>query len=140
MAARLVIPTRTWRSRPRHLLIPPAILMVLIFYAPISWILSRSVFDTALTGEYFGLALTAPVYLRILGFTVQISLFVTTIWLVIGYPVGYVLAHAATRLSTVLFVAVVVPLLTSSLMRSFAWVILLGQQGLINQLLQAFGF
>ena len=76
-----------------------------------------------------------PLYLR----TLWVSLGVTALCLVIGYPIAHAIAHAGPRWSTTLLVLVLVPFWTSLLVRTTAWIVLLQNQGVVNDILVALG-
>ena len=78
-------------------------------------------------------------YLRTLGITLQISAWTTAFSLLAGYPVAYLLATARPRTRDVLTILVLMPFWTSFLVRTFAWMILLGRNGAVNKLLLALG-
>ncbi|MHC2543291.1 putative spermidine/putrescine transport system permease protein [Sinorhizobium meliloti] len=78
-------------------------------------------------------------YVLILIQTLKISLVATAICLLIGYPVAYLIANAG-RLRPVLVVMVFLPWLTSALVRTYAWSVVLGDNGLINSLLLNLSF
>ena len=67
--------------------------------------------------------------------TIRVSLTITLLCLVIGYPVAYLIAHAPPRLGRLLLVLVLVPFWTSLLVRTTSWIVLLQQQGVVNDLL-----
>ena len=71
--------------------------------------------------------------------TIRVSLTITLLCLVIGYPVAYLIAHSLPRLSRMLLVLVLVPFWTSLLVRTTSWIVLLQQQGVVNDLLVWFG-
>jgi putative spermidine/putrescine transport system permease protein len=75
------------------------------------------------------------IYVDILGRTLWISLVVTLVCLVLGYPVAHQLASLPTRWSNILMVFVLLPFWTSLLVRISAWVILLQERGPVNDLL-----
>ena len=75
------------------------------------------------------------IYVGILGRTLWISLVVTFVCLVLSYPVAHQLATLPTRWSNVLMVFVLLPFWTSLLVRISAWVILLQERGVVNDLL-----
>lgn len=83
--------------------------------------------------------LASSLYLGIFWRTIKISILVTLICLVIGYPVAYFLARKTKRFQLILVVLVILPLWTSYLVRTFAWMLILGTNGAINQALQALG-
>ncbi|MDP3895649.1 MAG: ABC transporter permease [Mesorhizobium sp.] len=71
--------------------------------------------------------------------TLQISLATTAISLVIGFFAAYVVARAPGRLKSILIIAAVFPLLTGVVVRSFAWLIILGKNGILNNTLTGLG-
>jgi putative spermidine/putrescine transport system permease protein len=80
-----------------------------------------------------------PYYLEVLGVTLRISLLVTLLTLVTGYPAAAYLVRAGARERAVLMLLIVSPLLVSLVIRSFGWVIVLGPKGLVNALLLGLG-
>ncbi|UXN57607.1 ABC transporter permease subunit [Phyllobacterium zundukense] len=71
--------------------------------------------------------------------TITISLVVTAICLIVGYPLAYLIMATSKRLRTILIVLIVLPWLTSALVRTYAWTVILGDHGLINNLLLDLG-
>jgi putative spermidine/putrescine transport system permease protein len=67
--------------------------------------------------------------------TLEIALITTAIALVVGFLTAFVVSRAPPRLRSVLIIAAVFPLLTGVVVRSFAWLIILGQNGILNNLL-----
>lgn len=78
-------------------------------------------------------------YLQVLGRTLLISITVTLLALVLGFPVAYLVANAPKRIAGLLLILVLLPFWTSLLVRSAAWIVLLQDQGLVNGALQATG-
>ena len=76
-----------------------------------------------------------PLYLR----TLMVSLGVAALCLLIGYPIAHAIAHAKSRWATTLLVLVLVPFWTSLLVRTTAWIVLLQNQGVVNDILVALG-
>lgn len=83
--------------------------------------------------------LARPLYLGIFWSTIKIALLVTLISGLVGYPVAYFLARKTKRFQLILLVLVILPLWTSYLVRTFAWLLILGTNGAINQALQGLG-
>lgn len=79
------------------------------------------------------------VYRQVIFRTFVISISVTILCLVMGYPVAYLLANIPKRISAILLVFVLLPFWTSMLVRTTAWVILLQNEGLVNKVLLEFG-
>jgi spermidine/putrescine transport system permease protein len=77
-----------------------------------------------------------PLYLRILLRTFRISLLTTVILLIVGYPMAYRIARASKRWRNVLLFLVILPFWTSDLIRTYAWMLILRDTGLLNGLLK----
>lgn len=136
------------------LLVLPAIAYLVAFYAyPVAAMLVRSVSDptwslanfepiTRIRGhqEFLGIiSLPTNAYLRVLGITFQIALVVTVLTLLLGYPVAYALASMSPAKANVLMIFVLIPFWTSILVRSYAWMVLLGREGTVNRVLIRLG-
>lgn len=67
--------------------------------------------------------------------TIEIALITTTISLIIGFIAAYVIAQMPGRAKSVMIIAAVFPLLTGVVVRSFAWLIILGKNGILNTIL-----
>jgi len=76
-------------------------------------------------------------YLKIFGNTIKISLLVTGLALVLGYPVAY--AIATSRIGDVLLFLVVLPMLADILVRAYGWIVILASGGVINSVLVGSG-
>ena len=81
-----------------------------------------------------------PIYLRIFVRSIGYAGLTTIICVVVGYPVAYYIARAGQELRTKLLLLVMVPFWTSFLIRTYAWITILKQEGLLNSLVQAMGF
>lgn len=139
------------RARRRHptaalaFLAPPTVWLVLFFVLPMIVMLLFSFWQTVnfKIVPTFTLAnyanLLKPLYASTFARTVRISLIVTALSAVLGYPVAYFLARKVHRFRTVLLMLVILPLWTSYLVRTFAWMLLLGTNGVINYVLRGFG-
>ena len=79
------------------------------------------------------------IYLPLLGRTLMVSLAVTALCLVLGYPVAYLIAHAPPGRAPLLLLLVLVPFWTSLLVRTTSWIVLLQNEGVVNDLLVAVG-
>ncbi|MDX0661076.1 ABC transporter permease subunit [Sinorhizobium medicae] len=77
--------------------------------------------------------------IRVLYQTVEISVVVSAICLLVGYPTAYLIATASKHLRVALIVLVIIPYLTSMLVRTYAWLVILGDSGLINRFLLNIG-
>jgi len=78
-------------------------------------------------------------YLDVLWFSLRVAVEATVISLLIGYPVALFVATRPPRWRTVLLVLVILPFWTSLLIRTYAWIVLLNDEGLINRVLRGSG-
>lgn len=132
-----------WRGRlkPWLLLLPVVVILLIFFIYPLGDMLLRSVQgsqDTWTLKNYVQIW-HQPVYFQVLLITFEISLLVMLVAAVLGYPLAYVLSRIQPRTAGLLMILVVVPYFTSVLVRTYAWMVLLGTQGLFNQLLMSIG-
>jgi spermidine/putrescine transport system permease protein len=80
------------------------------------------------------LRLLDPVYLRIFLRSLGFAALTTGLCLLIGYPVAYQIARASPRVRELLLLLVMVPFWTSFLVRTYAWMAILREEGLLNAL------
>lgn len=132
--------------RPWLLLLPSAILYACVFALPLGVLLSDSVRPPAAPGQaaapslaYYQAFWTDGVTFSIFLSTVWISVLVTAACVVLGYPLALFMRRAGPRLRIVVLALVVSPLLTSVIVRNVAWLLVLGNEGLINTTLRALG-
>lgn len=90
-------------------------------------------------GELQRVAPDQRIFIDLYGRTLSVSLTVTALCLLIGFPVAAVMARAGKRAASWMLMLVLVPFWTSLLVRSTAWVILLQNEGLVNKTLMALG-
>ena len=79
------------------------------------------------------------IYLPLLWRTLWVSLSITALCLLLGYPIAHLIAHAPPRVGNLLLILVLVPFWTSLLVRTTSWIVLLQTQGVLNDLLVALG-
>ena len=79
------------------------------------------------------------IYVPLLLRTLVVSTSITVLCLLLGYPVAYLIAHAAPTRANLLLLLVLVPFWTSLLVRTTAWIVLLQSRGVVNDLLVAVG-
>jgi len=116
-------------------IIPSVFFLVVVFIFPISLFLSKSGFDPEPTLEHLGHLFDNPVFFKVLWITFKISFTVTFTALLIGYPIAYLLTVVSERARNLLMILVLIPFWTSLLVRTYAWMVLLGRKGIINQAL-----
>ena len=79
------------------------------------------------------------IYVPLLWRTLVVSLGITGLCLLLGYPIAYLIAHAPPRRAGLLLGLVLLPFWTSLLVRTTSWIVLLQTQGVVNDLLVALG-
>jgi spermidine/putrescine transport system permease protein len=137
---------RGWSLGLAGLLTPVTFWLGLFFLVPLLFILAYS-FGTS--GVYGGITLGfnpgnylrvfEPLYLEIVGRTFVIALTNTFLCLILGYPLAYFIAFKGGRRKSTLILLVMIPFWTSLLLRVYAWVVILGGNGIANQTLQFLG-
>jgi ABC-type spermidine/putrescine transport system permease subunit I len=117
--------------------------MAIVFFVPMASVVGISFFQEGtgiFTFQYFVKFFTQPLYLRVLYETIEIGLLTTAITLLIGYPVAYYLAKQPPARRIYISLLLLLPFYTSILVKSFAFSVILGHQGLVNWMLRsAFG-
>jgi len=116
--------------------------MVLLFALPLGAVFVQSLQRQSGSGwtvEAYAKIFTTPLFLRVAYATLEISVGATLFSLLLAYPVAYFLAKQSPRRRALYMILVLVPFWTSSLVKSFSFMVLLGQAGIINQLLGGIG-
>jgi mannopine transport system permease protein len=122
------------------LLIAPLVIVILLaFYVPIVQFLSRSILEPTLNLDNYARLIDRPVYATILLRTFRTALIVAVGTLVLGYPVAYLMSTLRGWKLALVALIVVLPLWVSVLVRTYAWTVIMGRNGTINQILQGLG-
>lgn len=122
------------------LILPGLALLALAFLVPVGQMLVLSVQGEAgVTLAHFARFLSDPFYLGVLWRTIRLSLIITFLCVLIGFPLAYIMARVGPRLRLWLIVLVILPLMTSVVIRTFGWMVLLARSGLIPELLRDLG-
>ena len=79
------------------------------------------------------------IYVSLFGRTLALSLAITLLTVLLGFPIAFYMAHLPMRYANLLMICVLLPFWTSLLVRTTSWIVLLQQQGVINETLIAFG-
>ena len=122
---------------------PLALFFLVFFVAPLVQLFVLSLHnDTA--GVVWGIGqyvhfLTDPFSLSVLGSTLLLGAEVTALCLVLGFPIAWLYHRVGSRAQTLIILIVLLPLLTSVVVRTFAWIVILGRQGIINSTLLSIG-
>src|ERR1700722_1568703 len=134
---------RAPRDRTLLLMVPAWAMLIVMFLVPLVLFFVRTFaeFDGT-TAEFIDQAqdlLFSQSYLTALGTTNWISLIVTVTVLLIGYPIAYYLTTATGGGVRIVVLSSVLPYFTSIIVRTFSWMVLLGEHGLVNNVLMASG-
>jgi spermidine/putrescine transport system permease protein len=140
-------PAGTSSGARRLILLGPGLGWLGVFLVvPLTLILAYSFFERgAFGGIVFAFTLdnylraVDPLYLSVLFFSVRVALVTTALALMIGYAVAYFIATRSARWRTPLLVLILLPFWTSFLIRTYAWIVILNREGLINGPLVALG-
>jgi ABC-type spermidine/putrescine transport system permease subunit I len=129
-------PGRPSRQLGTVLLVAPLVLYMVVFYTlPVLAMLARSIMDPTLTLQNFVRLAGDGVFLRVFGNTLLTAVVVTVGTLLLGYPVALALSRMRRTAATLTLMVVLLPFWTSVLVRSYAWMVLLGRHGLVNEVL-----
>lgn len=120
---------------------PALLTLMVVVFLPVFWLSSLSLLDRAgsLTAENYARIFQSELYLGTFVVTFQISVTVTLLCALLGYPLCYWMARLPPGRAAICMVFVLVPFWTSVLVRTYAWLVLLQRNGLVNQALQALG-
>ncbi len=128
------------------LLFPAGFWLVFFFLVPLGIVL---VYSFVLRGVYGGVEWTGtlenyaraldPLYAKILWRSLVIALFTTIFCLLCGYPLAYFIAFAPARWKNLLLILLIIPFWTNFLIRTYSWIVILQEEGLINSLLLSMG-
>jgi putative spermidine/putrescine transport system permease protein len=132
--------SRAWRTHLTAIAFAaPALMFLLVLFV---WPVLRLMLVSVEGGSFaaYEKALTDGLYVHVLIDTGLIAAYVSVICLALGYPVAYFLATAPAPWPAIGIVFVLLPFWTSILVRTYAWMVLLGRNGIINRLLLETGF
>jgi putative spermidine/putrescine transport system permease protein len=130
-------------------LLAPAVLLLVAFLIVPSFYLFRMSFRElgaffelldVFTSSNYRSVFQDDFYLNMLWGSVKLTAIITALCLLLGYPAAYHMVHARTPLyRTILYAVVVSPLLISVIVRSYGWIVLLAQNGMVNGVLVKLG-
>ena len=121
--------------------IPAVLVIFVVVFLPVLWLSSLSFYNAAgeLSMENYARIFESALYTRTFVVTFQISVAVTVICVLLGYPLCYWLTRVSDRTAAILMVFVLVPFWTSVLVRTYAWLVLLQRNGIINSSMMSMG-
>ena len=144
--ARAVPHLRRAKRTVLWLLLPITVLYVAFFFAPLGimgvysfWITEDFQIIPIWTLDNYAAVFTKPAYTTVLIRTLWMAFMITLVTTVLGYLFAYFLVKQRSRFRNVYLVLVMLPFWTSILLRTYGWMTVLGEKGLINQVLHYLG-
>jgi len=117
-------------------LIGPYLALLLLSFYRFS---STELYTGTLTFDNYFAVVADQFYLSMLGGTILLGLGVTVATLILGYPLALSIVRASPRVKAVLLIASLSPMLVNLVVRTYAWLVLLGDHGIVNSWLIAIG-
>ena len=112
---------------------PALILLTALVLIPVAWLFYLSIVEgTQYSLVHYQRMLTYSSYASILWVTLKISVIVTFICVVLGYPVAYLLSQLPRAIALTCLSLIIIPFWTSILVRTYSWLVLLGANGPIS--------
>jgi putative spermidine/putrescine transport system permease protein len=126
-----------------HLAGPLALVYAAFFASPLLLLLAISFYDdadlTRLTGSQWVRFFTDPFYLSVIGHTLRLGAMTVLATTVLSFPLALVFCASRPAVQRLLLLVNIMPLLTSVVVRTFAWIVILAREGVINQTLLTLG-
>jgi putative spermidine/putrescine transport system permease protein len=108
---------------------PAVVFLLLVFVLPLAQVLVLSVTEPSVSLANYRRVLGTPLYLRVMLTTFKTALTVTLLCLVLGYPLAYTMARRGGPLAVALLAVIGISFWTSFLVRTYAWMVILGTKG-----------
>lgn len=132
-----------FQTRTIVILVAPALVFIFIFFVlPLLFTLAESFYDPdamqiTMLGyvEFWERETSQVIYWR----TLRLGLVITIVTVIMAYPASYVLARMPVRRRMFFMSLVILPLMTNPVARTYAWLIILGRNGLINNVIVGLG-
>ena len=124
---------------PAILLLPCLGWILFFFLTPFGLMCWRSFAAEGFSLREYTLLFTSPLYTKVMLTTLKAASLATVASLILAYPVAYVLTMTRGMRRGVILVFVFIPYWVDIIVRTFSWMIMLGDHGLINKLLLTFG-
>ncbi|MFR0978939.1 MAG: ABC transporter permease, partial [Holdemania filiformis] len=120
------------------LIAPITILLVVVLILPLLAVLLPTVFEGgAVTLSRYIAFFQDPYYIKIFVRTLRIALVCTLVCMILGIPTAYFISRVSKKWRGILMSVALFPMLTNSVIRAFAWINILGKNGIVNQILSA---
>ncbi|MCQ1768390.1 ABC transporter permease [Neorhizobium galegae] len=135
--SKLTEKTNIW---PWLLLAPLGIYMLIFFVVPLAEVAIMSFTEPKVSLANYQKVLTGALYQRVFLNTFVTAAFVTLCCLLVGYPLAYLMAHSKPRTAMLILLLVTMSFWTSFLVRTYSWMVLLGNNGPLIAFLEMIGF
>ncbi|GAA0176640.1 ABC transporter permease [Clostridium sediminicola] len=117
------------------LLVPGLTLIIIFLFIPLLYTIGSTLMgETGFTIERYLAFFKDGYYLKIYNRTLKIALITAVVSMVLGMPVAYYISRSKKSIRGIFIACTVFPLLTNSVVRSFAWMTILGKNGVFNNL------
>lgn len=117
------------------LLVPGVLLLAVFLFYPLVVILTPTFVSDGFSLSRYAAFFSDPFYLKIFWRTLRIALIATAVCAVLGVPTSYYISRRSRGMKSFLMAVAIFPLLTNSVVRAFAWINILGRNGVVNTLL-----
>lgn len=124
---------------PYLFLLPGIVLLLFFLFLPLVSVLWPTIFPDGLSLSAYIEFFKDEYYMEILMRTIRIALIATLVCALMGVPTSYFISRCSKKWKGVLIAVSMFPMLTNSVVRSFAWINILGKNGVINKILMALG-
>jgi ABC-type spermidine/putrescine transport system permease subunit I len=121
-----------------YLLLPILLLLCVFMLFPVCRIFLLSFFDPDFTTQHYVEIFQGDIYLQVFLRTSLVALLVSVCCLILGYPVAYLLADVPPKTARILLALVILPMWIGILVRTYAWMVVLGRHGFLNKTLMYF--
>jgi len=140
--AQAPIAASRWARRwlPWMLLAPVLVYLAVFYLVPLAIVIVSSVTDPSPSLSHYRDFFTDSFYLRVLSRTFATSLIVTICCLVLAYPLAYAMARREDTLVVAMLTVVALTFWTSFLVRTYAWMVILGNRGPVTALFRMVGW
>ena len=122
---------------------PLGLAYVVFFVAPLLILLAISFYDdpdlTGITGSQWVRFFSDPFYLSVIGRTLQLGVVTVLATTVLSFPLALIFCASRPGVQRLLLLIIIMPLLTSVVVRTFAWIVILAREGVVNQVILTLG-
>lgn len=127
------------KTVPYFFLLPGIVLLLFFLFVPLLSVLWPTIFPAGFSPDAYISFFTDEYYQEILIRTIRIALTTAVICVLLGVPTAYFISRCSKKWKGILIAISIFPLLTNSVVRAFAWINILGKNGIINQILVGIG-